>query len=313
VRRIQNFVAKHHLWQAGDSFIVAVSGGADSLCLLDILVFLQKKYHFSLHIAHVNYGLRGKDSDADEKLVRARAQDYHLPLSVFHPRATSSSEEHLRDLRYRFFEKVRLKTNSTAIVVAHHQDDQAETLLLRLLRGSGMQGLSAMRPRQGHVIRPLLDTARKDILQYLKERSLAYRIDQSNRDPRFLRNRIRHHLLPLLEKEYQPQVKRILSETATLLATDYALLETLDDSTNPPSPEIILSASQLLTLPEAALHLTLRKLLKPFFEKKSPPQGVVNEVKKLLFSTKKKSQIITLRGLKIERKGDTVRLLHLPL
>ncbi len=294
--------------------MVAVSGGVDSVCLLDVLVFLSEKYHFTLHVAHVNYRLRGKDSDADETLVRERVSLYHLPLSVLHPRVTtSSSEERLRDIRYRFLEKVRMQTKSDAIIVAHHQDDQAETFLLRLLRGSGMQGLSAMKPQQGYVIRPFLGVTREEILHYVQNRKLSYRIDQSNRDVRFLRNRVRHQLLPLLEKEYQPQAKRILSETATLLASDYTLLEVTPSlKSSLPPKEVSYSVSALLSLPEASLHLALRELSKSFFQQKSPSQGFVNEVKKVLNSKKNKIQTLTFRGLKIERKGDTVRLLRLP-
>ena len=311
LKRVLNSVAKHNLWQQDDSFIVAVSGGPDSLCLLDVLYLLSLKFGFSLHVAHVNYRLRGKDSDLDEALVRERVALYRLSLSVLHPRITHSAnlEERLRDIRYRFFEKVRLAKKATLIAVAHHEDDQAETLLLRLLRGSGSLGLSAMRPKHGVIVRPLLEQSREAILHYLDVRGLSYRTDQSNSDRAFLRNRIRHELLPLLKRDYQPRIVPILRETATRLATDFAHLG--ESPTLSPSEKTgLLSVRALLTLSDTLLQGKLRHLLRPYCGNRFPSQGVINEVLKLLKSTKNKPQIFVTKGLKIERKGDRVRLLR---
>lgn len=312
LKRVQNTVATHHLWGPQDSFIVAVSGGADSLCLLDVLFLLSQKRPFPLHIAHVNYRLRGEDSDRDEACVKARAERYSLSLSLLHPKKTSPAnlEEKLRDIRYHFFEKIRLQKKATLIAVAHQEDDQAETFLLRLLRGSGMQGLSAMRPKNGFLVRPLIDMNRTDILRYLKERGISYRTDTSNTDPRFLRNRLRHSLIPLLEKEYQPNIKKILADTATLLALDYDHLEQSFSLPHTVSGrDLVFSARELIHFPEAHLRHQLRLLFRPLYDKKSPPKGVIDECLKLLKSTKNKAQSLTFRGLNIERKGDTVRLL----
>lgn len=309
LKRVLNTVARYRLWEKKESFIVAVSGGPDSLCLLDVLFLLSQKYDFVLHVVHVNYRLRGKDSNLDEACVRAKATTYHLPLSVFHPRHVSSSnlEEKLRDIRYRYFEKVRLQKKATLVAVAHHQDDQAETFLLRLLRGSGMQGLSAMRPKNNFIVRPFIEMSRADVLQYLKERKITYRQDTSNTDTTFLRNRLRNTLIPLLEKNYQPQIKKILASTASLLASDYALIEKIPSSL---SSKMEFSATDLLGFPETLLKHKLRSLLRPFFQEKSPPQGLIREIIKLLHSTKNKHQTMTFKGLKIERKGDKVRLLN---
>lgn len=313
MKRIQNTVATHQLWSRKESFIVAVSGGPDSLCLLDALFLLSQKYDFALHVVHVNYSLRGKDSALDEALVKKQSAAYGLALTVLHPRKTSSTnlEEKLRDIRYQFFERVRAQKKATLIAVAHHRDDQAETFLLRLFRGSGMRGLSAMRPKNGVVVRPLIDMSRKDILHYLEERSIPYRLDKSNADPRFLRNRLRNDLIPLIENQYQPHIKKLLADTATLLASDYALLESL------PTPfleenngTLEFSASTILTYPEALLKRKFRAFLRPYYREKSPPKGVVDELLKILRSTKNKHQSFTFQGLKVERKGDTVRLLR---
>ncbi len=312
LKRVQNTVAQYELCQPGESFIVAVSGGPDSLCLLDVLFLLSKKEDFRLHIAHVNYRLRGKDSDQDEALVRAQGAAYGLSLSVLRPKkpAPANLEETLRTIRYRFFEKLHLEKRATRIAVAHHEDDQAETLLLRLLRGSGLSGLSAMRPKNGVVVRPLIAMSREDILRYLTDRHIPYRIDTSNTDPRFLRNKVRSSLIPLLEKDYQPRIKKILAHTASLLALDYQFFETSFSLPHVLSgPDTLFSVKKLLQYEEAPLKHQFRLLFAPLCEKKSPPKGIIDEFMKLLKSTKSKHQQLSFRGLKIERKGDTVRLL----
>lgn len=237
-----------------------------------------------------------------------------MSLSVLHPKKVTGGnlEERLRTIRYAFFEKLRKQKKFSSIVVAHHQDDQAETFLLRLLRGAGMSGLSAMRPKNGTVIRPLLECSRHDIRQYLKERGIQAREDKSNQDPKFLRNRIRHELLPLLEKKFQPNIKKILAQTATLLAEDYALIEniTLPLASESTPPSLSFSSKHLLALPETLVRHTLRASLRPFFQGKNPPKGLIDELYKTLQSTKKKRQKMSFRGLKLERKGDTVTLLH---
>ncbi len=313
LKRVQNTVTKYQLWNRKESFIIGVSGGADSLCLLDVLYLLSQKYDFTLHVAHVNYRLRGRDSELDEMLVRERANTYGLPFSVLHPKKTSPSnlEERLRDIRYRFFEKVRTKKKATLIAVAHHQDDQAETFLLRLLRGSGMRGLSAMRPKNNFVIRPLIEMSREEILRYLKERNISYRTDKSNDDSKYIRNRLRNRLIPLIEKEYQPRIKKILADTAALIASDYQLLETLTPfSMQQKNGTLEFSAKEFRTLSEPIMRRELRAALKPYYQGRSAPKGVIDEMEKLLRSVKSKHQVFEVAGLKIERKGDTVRLLN---
>ncbi len=312
LKRVQNTVAKYRLWNKQTSFVVAVSGGPDSLCLLDALYLLSRKTGSTIHVVHVNYGLRGKDSELDEELVRERAKAYGVDVSVFHPKKTASSnlEEKLRVVRYQFLERVRKEKKSTLIAVAHHQDDQAETFLLRLLRGSGMRGLSSMLPKNGPIVRPLIETSRVDILRYLTERDLTYRTDKSNEQATFLRNRVRHELIPFLEKNYQANIKHILAGTASLLSADYQLFEERFSLPYTVSGNnTLFSANALNHLDDAILRGQLRLLLGPLYDKKVPPQGILDEFLKLIRSTKSKAQRLTFRGLNIERKGDTVTLL----
>jgi tRNA(Ile)-lysidine synthase len=307
-------VQKFALWQRGDTFIVGVSGGADSLCLLDVLFLLSRKYAFTLHIAHVNYHLRGRASDLDEALVKKAAEKYRLPCTVLSRKQQmkDASEEKLRDIRYAFFEKLREKTDAKHIAVAHNRDDQAETLLLRLLRGAGLSGLAAMSPKTDHVVRPLIETGRADILHYLKDRRIAFREDESNADPRYLRNRVRHELIPFLEERFQPQTRKLLAETAIMLGGDYALLEKHPSvfSAKRSSLGTEFSCSGILRLPEALLRRELRTLLRPLLAGKNPEKNLINELIKALKSRKNKAQTIVFKGLKFVRKGDTVRLLR---
>ncbi|OIQ03615.1 MAG: tRNA lysidine(34) synthetase TilS [Candidatus Moranbacteria bacterium CG2_30_41_165] len=314
LKRVQNTVAKYSLFKPEETLIVGVSGGPDSLCLLDVLVLLKEKYHFSLHVAHVNYHLRGEDSLLDEALVKETAKKYSLPFHIlsYHRKETSPSEEKLRTVRYDFFEKLREKYMADAIVIAHNRDDEAETLLLRLIRGSGLSGLSAMRPRNKYIIRPLIETSREDIIEYLTNRSLIFRKDMSNDDAKYLRNKVRHILLPLLEKEFQPQIKKLLAETALLLGEDYDLLQ--NQGAHIPLVRkdgvIEFSCRNLLQMPPALITQELRFLLRPFLAGKNPSKNLIFECMKAFKSTKKKNQVITCKGLKCIRKGDTVRLLN---
>lgn len=303
----------HQLWKHGDSFILGISGGPDSVCLLDIFAFLEKKYDFRIVLTHVNYGLRGKDSDADERFVKELACRYDFPLFILHPNITAKNnlEERLRDIRYRFFEKIRTETRFQYILTAHHEDDQAETFLLHLFRGSGLRGLSAMRPKNGVLIRPLLDTSRAEIIDYLTARNLSFRTDATNSSDRFLRNKIRNKLLPLLEKEYAPKLRKRLATTASLIAEDLSLLE---ENSKKNSKKVLLDSHSFSLKSFSRLSLSERRLfLNTFFKGLvGKVSGTwITETEKMLSSAKNKNQTLTFPGLKILRKGDTVLLIQL--
>lgn len=230
---VANAIRERNLAAPGDCLIVAVSGGADSVALLDLLATLPC-YSFRLIVAHLNHLLRGPESDGDERFVDELAAGYQLPCAIRRVDVRSlanqqrqSLEEAGREARYAFFEELRQRHQAAAIAIAHHADDQAETLLLRLLRGAGTSGLSAMAHRSARkVIRPLLGISKLELHGYLQERGLAYRDDASNQDHSFLRNRIRHELLPLMAS-YNPAINERLAATADLLAEDELLLDQL--------------------------------------------------------------------------------------
>ncbi|RII30567.1 MAG: tRNA lysidine(34) synthetase TilS [Geobacter sp.] len=232
-KRIARTIREQRLFEPEDTLIVAISGGADSTALLDLLATLPG-FAPRLVAAHVNHCLRGEDSNADEQFARELATRHDLPFESMRidvkelaAQRGLNLEDAGRRARIAFFEELREKWRATAVALAHHADDQAETVLMRLMRGSGPSGLSGMQYRNDRgFIRPMLDITRAEIENYLKERGLTWREDASNSDGDFLRNRIRHELLPLLEG-YNPAIRQRLGITAALLADEDVLLDQL--------------------------------------------------------------------------------------
>ena len=219
------------LGTAGQTLVVGLSGGADSVALTDVLAILARKRAFRLVAAHLDHGLRA-ESAADAAFCADLTERLGVPFRLGRAdvegrarREKNGLEEAGRHERYAFLEAVTSQEGAAAIAVAHTQDDQAETLLLRLLRGSGSRGLAAMRPRAGHVVRPLLRASRQDVLAHLAERSLSWREDATNADPAFLRNRVRLELIPYLESRFNPRIRETLARAAALLADEDDTLE----------------------------------------------------------------------------------------
>jgi tRNA(Ile)-lysidine synthase len=208
--------------------LVAVSGGPDSVALLDSLhrITVSGRRAWTLRVGHVNHGLRGQESDGDEAFVRALAAQWGLSLDVQHVQTMAfaashklSTEAAARELRYRALEDMLTRWPGDFILTGHTQDDQAETLVLRLLRGTGVTGLAGIRARRGNIIRPFLDISRETVIQALQQRDLRYRVDSSNLDVRHARNRVRREVMPLLGR-IQPRARETMARTAALLGND---------------------------------------------------------------------------------------------
>jgi tRNA(Ile)-lysidine synthase len=212
----------------GSTVVVGLSGGADSVALTDALAALRRRRGFRLVAAHLDHGLRpGSADDADfcEELCRRLDVPFRRGGADVRARAARERgglEQAARRERYGFLRRVRDEEGAGAIAVAHTRDDQAETLLLRLLRGAGATGLAGMRPRKGDLLRPLLAVPREEVLAHLRERGLAWCEDPSNVDPAHRRNRVRHELLPYLEERFNPGIRAALARTAGLLADEAA-------------------------------------------------------------------------------------------
>ena len=226
-------VRRKELFEPGARIVTAVSGGPDSVCLLHILYLLSSQWGLGLAVAHFEHGLRGRESRNDARFVEKLSHDLGLGFSIEHGnvRAFAGKEgmgiqEAARILRYDFLERVRADTESTYIATAHTADDQAEEVLLRLIRGAGLPGLSGIPwVRDNHIVRPLLGVTRQQILGHLKVHDIPFVIDQSNNSMAYLRNRIRKDLLPLLVENFNPAIVRTVNRTAEMLAEDHQLLE----------------------------------------------------------------------------------------
>ncbi|MDR1745939.1 MAG: tRNA lysidine(34) synthetase TilS [Tannerella sp.] len=217
---IRAYIEKNRLIQPDDKIIVGLSGGADSVALLHLLVRLG----YSCIAAHCNFHLRGEESDGDEVFAGEVADSLNVPFyrtdfdtAGYAVRQHISVEMAARELRYRWFEELRIAENMQAIAVAHHRDDSVETWLLNAMRGTGIRGLCGIRPRNGYVVRPLLIVSRKNILDWLSQEGLSYRTDTTNLSDEYVRNFIRLHILPLME-QVNPSVKEAITRTASHLA-----------------------------------------------------------------------------------------------
>ncbi len=234
--QVLRYIHRCELMRAGDRVLLAVSGGADSVALLRLLLEVRAELGIVLAVAHFNHGLRGRDSDADEHFVVDLARRHKLDYFVEqrsvaeHAAAERMSVESAgRELRYDWLTKVAAEHRFDSVATAHTLDDQAETVLMKFLRGAGSRGLAGIYPvlRRGHdkeirFVRPLLSTTRAEIEAYLESLDQDWREDESNLDRRFRRNRVRHELLPLLEREYNPNIRQVLSETAEINRADEA-------------------------------------------------------------------------------------------
>ncbi len=231
-RSVQDFLQK--AVKAGDRVGVAVSGGADSVALLLLLMEIREKLGIVLSVVHFNHQLRGKASNADEKFVAALAKKLGLAYQVdrgdvagMAKREKTNLEDAARRARYAFFERLVKEGHVYYVAVAHTADDQAETALAHILRGTGIAGLGGIHPVVGHVIRPLLGARREELRAYLKSRKQSWREDATNLDMTRTRARIRKKLLPLLEKQFQPGVVNHLATLAKLAREDEAFFETI--------------------------------------------------------------------------------------
>ncbi len=235
LRQVAHAVRRKKLLQPGDRVLVAVSGGPDSVCLLTALHEMRERGllpGIELRIAHINYGLRGDESETDEVFVRELGMRLGVPVNCerahLMPKFGGTLQSRARDARYAFFARVLREQEMTAVATGHTADDQAETVLLWLMRGAGTGGLAGIPvKREGKIVRPLLGVTRQQILDYLASRGMAYRSDASNGKPVYRRNRIRQEVLPVL-RSLNPRIVEGLARGADILTADAALLDEIE-------------------------------------------------------------------------------------
>jgi tRNA(Ile)-lysidine synthase len=231
VDKIKETIKKHRMLSPGDRVLVAVSGGPDSVCLLRVLQTLAKKLDLTLQVAHLDHMFRGKESADEAQFVADLAKKLGIPATLaqidvpaFCRERGLSAQEGAREVRYGFLRRVADETGSSRIAVGHTAEDQAETFMMRLLRGAGTSGLSAIPPVRDNIIRPLIDVTRKEVLEYLKKSEINYVTDPSNTKPVYTRNRVRLELMPVL-KRFNPRIVETLAAEANLLRDEDVAIE----------------------------------------------------------------------------------------
>jgi len=236
LEKVKKAISSGRLIGHGDKILMAVSGGPDSVAMAHVLNELKRELMFDLFMGHLNHGARGKDSDEDAEFVLSLGKEMAIDTFVEkidvekeRKRLKLSFQEAARNQRQLFLESLLNKLGADKIALGHTADDQVETVLINLFRGSGMKGLCGMEPVRKHYIRPLFDCYKSEIIQFLQSSNLKYREDKSNFKKEYLRNRIRLDLIPQLEREYNPRIKESLFETSFLIREEDSFLSALTE------------------------------------------------------------------------------------
>jgi len=312
-RIVEKTLKVHSMLTPGDAVLAGVSGGPDSVALLYVLLAVGRNMRLQLGVIHLNHGLRGADSDRDAEFVKSLCRGLNLTffekksdIARFRQNQKLSLEEASRRIRYAFFSEIADGHGYNKVALGHHSDDVAELLLMNLLRGSGLQGLSGIPPvREGRFIRPLIDLTQDQIKGFLDDAAIPYVVDASNQDLRHRRNRIRHQLIPSLRKQYNPDISKTLSRLAGILREE---TEWIDRLTEPTFRESILSESEdRLTFSGARLNLLERPLVRRIL--RMGICRVKGNLRRIRFSHIE--AVLDLMG-ETENGSSTRKQLHLP-
>ena len=279
-KAIERFLEQHRIGKDA-GFLLAVSGGADSVSLLHAFHSL----HLKASVLHCNFSLRGAESDTDEQFVRQLCKNFCMDCHIRQFDTAQQARENglsiemaARELRYAWFREMKQTLNMDYIVVAHHADDVAETVLINLCRGTGIKGLTGIQPVNGDILRPLLECSREEILTYLAEHQLDYRTDSSNHSLDYVRNKIRHQVIPVF-KEINPAFLNTVAENCTALKETeqiyrYALQQLREEVLKQEGDEMLLDISRILSSP--APYTLLYEILKPYGFNKSQIRDILN-------------------------------------
>lgn len=231
----KNYVRERGLVSEGDGVVLSVSGGVDSMAMMDLVLRLAGPMKLKVSVAHVNHGLRGAASQADEELVRHAAEEGKVPFALLRrePEKGENLQDSARRIRMDFLRKAAAERDARSVLLGHNRADQAETVLMHIVRGSGLEGLVGMRPLAEddgvRIVRPILFAPREEILEYARERRIGYRQDETNLTLKYRRNEIRHRLMPLLA-ELNPRVEEAIASMADRLAGESEALSLLAEA-----------------------------------------------------------------------------------
>ena len=315
IERIAQFITRHNMLPPSACVGVAVSGGADSVFLLEALRELARPWNLQLSVVHVDHGIRGEASRADAAFVRDLAARYGLPFHLHQadvPSIDDNLEQAARRVRQAFY--VRLLSDGAVdrIATGHTRSDQAETVLYRILRGSGLSGLSGILPVTGEgLVRPLLELDRCEIECWLRKRNLAWREDATNQDRAYARNRLRHEILPLLRENFNPRLDEALVHLAALAQDEeaYWAVELARHAGRSPANEPqILSVAELAALPTALARRLIRRAIE--LAKADLRQVDFGHIERILEMTRRQTghDRVDLPGLEVLRSFDWIRL-----
>ena len=297
--KLEAFIRRMDMIQPGDRVVCAVSGGADSMALLFAVYLLKDKLDIQVEAAHFNHNLRGAESDGDEAFVREFCHRFDIPLHLGCARVTAGKkglEAAARDARYAFLDTIPGK-----IATAHTAGDNAETVLMHMIRGTGLKGLGGIAPIRGRIIRPILSITRQEVLSFLREYHISYREDSSNATNAYLRNRIRHQVMPILESE-NPKLAENLSAMALRLRQDEAALA--EQAAAQP-----VQVSVLRQLAPAVRSRVLEKFLKENGVKE-PEAEHISLVDGLIFSERPSARAQLPGGVTVWRSYDRLLAVH---
>lgn len=324
--KVRSFARRNGLFSPGDEVCLAVSGGADSMALLHCMAHLAPSLGLQLTVLHLNHCIRGEEARADAEFVSSQADSLDLRCVVerrnvpaLARRKGISIEMAAREARFRFFARVARESGASSVATAHTADDQAETLLLRLARGAGTSGLGGIRPHSIHhgmrVVHPMLTVIRAEVIAFLKRRAIEWREDSSNEDTAFLRNRVRHEILPTIERLLNPSVRSALCRSAEIRAAEDDWMGTLvsdiyTDCCIPGKKGIEpdkLVVSRLSTQPKAAR----RRVILSWLQKVNAPAeylsfDVIERVDKLVRGRKGSGSVPIFGTLTVAREYDSL-------
>ena len=310
---VRDTIRRHAMLAGGEAVLVAVSGGADSVALLHVLAALAAELSLRLTVVHLDHGLR-PDSAADAAFVESLARARGLPVVVDRIAVPpgGSLEARAREARYAALRRHAARLGADRVALGHTADDQAETVLMRLLEGAGPRGLAGIPPVRGRYIRPLIETRRAEIVETLTAAGLTWREDPSNRDPKFLRNRVRHELLPLLASTYNPAIVPALARAAALTRELLAQVSAVAERELAAAPtltgeEIVLARSRLAALPVELAGEVIR-LAAHRLGGAAPFRAWAHRGLRRVLGEPPPRRPFALGGITVEVSGDRIRL-----
>jgi len=269
-------IKKYNMFEKGEAIMVGVSGGPDSICLLHLLLQLRDEWHIKVSVAHLDHMFRGKESEEDALFVKELCEKWDLPFYQErqnvpgYVRETGfSPEDAARRIRYAFYERAKQKLEAEKVALGHNQDDHVETVLMNILRGSGLDGLVGIEPVREYYIRPLIEIPRRDIEKYLKAQKLDFRTDRTNLSPEYFRNRLRLELIPLIEQKYCKHLSQSLLRLSDIVRQDLNFLEkqtclAMNGCVKFDTKKVMIKIKEFMTLDEAIRRRVIRKCVERF-------------------------------------------------